>query len=62
MSIAIEELKAKLRELNLEDKTELLRALIAEPDGPADDGVEQAWLDEAQRRDQDACAFSRGVR
>jgi putative addiction module component (TIGR02574 family) len=53
MSIAIEELKAKLRELSLEDKTELLRALIAELDGPADEDVEQAWLEEAQWRDQE---------
>jgi putative addiction module component (TIGR02574 family) len=50
MSVVVEEIEAKIRELSPEDKTELLRALIAELDGPADEGVEQAWLEEAQRR------------
>jgi putative addiction module component (TIGR02574 family) len=53
MSIAIEELKAQIRELSFADKTELLRALIAGLDGPANEGVEQAWLEEAQRRHQE---------
>jgi putative addiction module component (TIGR02574 family) len=53
MSVVVEEIEAKIRELSLEDKTELLRALIAELDGPADEGVEQAWLEEAQRRHQE---------
>lgn len=53
MSIAIEEVRAKIRELSIEDKAELLRALIAELDGPADEGVERAWLVEAQRRHQE---------
>jgi len=50
MSIVVEEIEAKIRTLSHEDKTELLRALIADLDGPADEGVEQAWLEEAQRR------------
>jgi len=50
MSANIAELEAKIRSLSMEDKTELVRALIAELDGPAEPGVERAWLEEAQRR------------
>ena len=50
MSTNVLEIEAKIRSLSLEDKTELLRSLIAELDGPADTEVEQAWLKEAQRR------------
>ena len=46
----IAEIEAKIRSLGLEDKTELIRVLIAELDGPADVDVERAWLAEAQRR------------
>ena len=46
----IAEIEAKIRALSLEDKTDLIRSLIAELDGPADAGVEAAWLQEAQRR------------
>jgi len=50
MSTVIAEIEAKIRALSLEDKTDLIRSLIAELDGPADAGVEAAWLQEAQRR------------
>ena len=50
MSIVVAEIEAKIRSLSLEDKTELIRALIAELDGPADADVERAWLEEAQKR------------
>lgn len=50
MSAEVAEIEAKIRSLSLEDKTDLLRMLIAELDGPADVDVEQAWLAEAQRR------------
>lgn len=50
MSTAIAEIEAKIRALSLEDKADLIRSLIAELDGPADAGVEAAWLEEAQRR------------
>jgi hypothetical protein len=53
MSTAVAEIEAKIRSLSLEDKTELIRALIAELDGPSDPGVERAWLEEAQRRHQE---------
>ena len=50
MSTDVAEIEAKIRSLSFEDKTELLRALIAELDGPADADVERARLMEAQRR------------
>ena len=50
MSTDVTEIEAKIRSLSLEDKTELLRVLIAEIDGSADADVESAWLTEAQRR------------
>lgn len=50
MSTVVAEIEAKIRSLSLEDKTDLVRALIAELDGPADPGVERAWLEEAQKR------------
>jgi putative addiction module component (TIGR02574 family) len=50
MSTVIAEIEAKIRALSLEDKTDLIRSLIAELDGPADASVEAAWLQEAQRR------------
>jgi putative addiction module component (TIGR02574 family) len=50
MSADVAEIEARIRLLSLEDKAELIRALIAELDGPADADVERAWLQEAQRR------------
>jgi putative addiction module component (TIGR02574 family) len=50
MSTAVAEIEAKIRELSLEDKADLIRSLIAELDGPPDTDVEAAWLKEAQRR------------
>ena len=44
------QVEARIQSLRFEDKTKLLRALIAELDGPADADVERAWLMEAQRR------------
>jgi putative addiction module component (TIGR02574 family) len=50
MSTVVAEIEAKIRSLSLDDKTKLIRALIAELDGPGDADVERAWLEEAQRR------------
>ena len=50
MSTNVAEIEAKIRSLSLEDKTELIRSLIAELDGRADANVDRAWLIEAQRR------------
>lgn len=50
MTANVAEIEAKIRALSLEDKTELIRSLIAELDGPADADVERAWALEAERR------------
>ena len=50
MSSNVAEIEAKICSLTLEDKTELIRFLIADLDGPADADVERAWVVEAQRR------------
>lgn len=50
MSTDVAEIEARIRSLSLEDKTELIRSLISELDGPADADVESAWLVEAQQR------------
>jgi putative addiction module component (TIGR02574 family) len=56
MSTAIIEIEAKIRALSATDKADLLRALIAELDSPADADVEAAWLQEAQRRRREVVA------
>ncbi len=50
MTVSVAEIEAKIRALSLEDKTELIRSLIAELDGPAAADVEQVWALEAERR------------
>jgi putative addiction module component (TIGR02574 family) len=50
MSTNVAEIEAKIRSLSIEDKTELIRSLIADLDGPADADVERAWALEAERR------------
>jgi len=50
MAEDVAEIEAKIRALSHEEKTELIRSLIADLDGPEDAGVEQAWLEEAERR------------
>jgi hypothetical protein len=50
MSTDIAEIEARIRSLSHEDKTELIRALIADLDGPAEADVDRAWLAGAQRR------------
>jgi putative addiction module component (TIGR02574 family) len=50
MGRAIEKLEEEIRSLSPGQKVELLRSLITELDAPADPDVEQAWLEEAQRR------------
>jgi hypothetical protein len=53
MSNVVEEIEARIRSLKPKEKTELLRSLIAELDGPADSDVERAWLEVAKRRHQE---------
>ena len=50
MTDEVAEIEAKIRALSPEEKTELIRALIAQLDGPEEEGVEEAWLEEAERR------------
>lgn len=53
MSSDVAEIEARIQSLSRDDKTDLIRTLIAELDGPSDAGVERAWLEEAQRRHQE---------
>ena len=50
MSRAVAELEAEIRSLNADDKMGLIRALLAELDGPVEADIERAWIEEAQRR------------
>ena len=53
MARDVKDLKREIRELGSDDKRELIRALIAELDAPADANVERAWLETSQRRYQE---------
>jgi putative addiction module component (TIGR02574 family) len=53
MSMTLQEIEKEISALAVEDKTAILRHLIAELDGPADDGVDAAWRVEVQRRYQE---------
>jgi hypothetical protein len=50
MARAVAELEVEIRSLSSDDKMGLIRALLAELDGPVESGVERAWIEEAQRR------------
>lgn len=50
MTRPMQDIEGDIRALSPEDKIDLLRALIAELDAPADPNVERAWLETAQRR------------
>lgn len=50
MARAIEDIEKDIRDLNAEQKRDLLRALIDELDAPPDPEVEKAWLEASQRR------------
>jgi hypothetical protein len=50
MTRPVQDIERDIRALSSEDKIDLLRALIAELDAPADPNVERAWLETAQRR------------
>lgn len=53
MSNIIAEIEEKVCLLSLEDRLELIRKLIADLDGPPDNGVDQAWAAEAEQRHQE---------
>ncbi len=50
MARPLPEIEKEIQSLSAEDKAELLRTLIAGLDEGADEAVERAWLEEAQRR------------
>jgi putative addiction module component (TIGR02574 family) len=50
MARTIEKIEEEIRSLSAAEKAELLRSLITELDVPTEADVEQAWLEEAQRR------------
>ena len=53
MARAVSEIEREIRGLKPDEQEHLLRALLEELDGPPDPGVEQAWLEEAQRRSRE---------
>jgi hypothetical protein len=53
MATALKEIEAKIRSLKPEERTQLLRSLIAELDGPSETNVERAWLEVARKRYQE---------
>ena len=57
MSTLFEELERRARTLTPREKATLAHILIEDLDATVDTGVEQAWIDEAQRRYD---AFLRG--
>ena len=50
MARAIIDIERDIKELSARERAELLRSLIADLDAPAEADVEQAWLQEAERR------------
>jgi len=50
MATVVEEIEARIRSLNVAEKTELLRSLIADLDGPPQSDVSDQWMATARRR------------
>jgi putative addiction module component (TIGR02574 family) len=50
MSRDLADIERDIRALNEQDRARLLRALIADLDGPADTDADQAWLEESEKR------------
>ena len=50
MSRGLTEIERDIRALSDDDRARLLRALIAELDGPADADADKAWLEESEKR------------
>jgi putative addiction module component (TIGR02574 family) len=49
-SVALAQLRDKVLELPEEDRAELAHELLVSLDGPAENGVAEAWADEIERR------------
>ena len=50
MGPTLEALKRQIDDLETSDKAEILRMLVADLDKGADEGVTEAWVQEAHRR------------
>lgn len=50
MARTVQEIEADIRALAAADRDRLFRDLVAELDSPPDKCVEEAWIEEAQRR------------
>lgn len=50
MARSIREIEQEVRALQTAERNQLLRELIADVDGESEHGIEEAWLQEAQRR------------
>jgi hypothetical protein len=53
MASVLDEIGARIRSLKPEEKTELLRSLVAELDGPPDPDADAEWTETAGRRHQE---------
>jgi hypothetical protein len=53
MARPVTAIQQEIRELTNAEKEEILTMLIAELDGPADEGVEAAWDEEVERRSRE---------
>ena len=58
MSTIVAEIEARIRSLSLDDKTELIRALIAELDGPGAPGWKKR-KDATKKLSKERCSPSR---
>lgn len=57
-STAMKQLKEQVLRLPEDERAELMHDVIASLDGPADDGVEEAWAEEIARRIEEIRAGS----
>jgi putative addiction module component (TIGR02574 family) len=53
MARLLAQIEEEIQALSTSDKEQLLRTLLEQLDGPSDPNVDQAWLEEARRRDQE---------
>ena len=53
MARAVSIIQQEIRALSSSEKTELLRVLLEELDGPTDPGIDAAWAAEIQRRSRE---------
>ncbi len=56
MAQPLDNIKSQIKALNPPEKAELLRVLVSELEPETDNGVAQAWLEEAKRRHAELAA------